>query len=72
MVDQALDGMLLHNIGLLFLIFHFYTWILSFDINMIRYVDFQNIDEPTKLFWSNALLLILPVSVEFNLFVLHE
>ena len=46
MVDQTLDGMLLHNIGLLFLIFHFYTWILSFDINMIRYMDFQNIDEP--------------------------
>ena len=46
MVDQTLDGMLLHNVGLLFLIFHFYTWILSFDINMIRYMDFQNIDEP--------------------------
>ena len=46
MVDQTLDGMLLHNIGLLFLIFHFYTWILSFYINMIRYMDFQNIDEP--------------------------
>ena len=46
MVDQTLDGMLLHNSGLLFLIFHFYTWILSFDINVIRYMDFQNIDEP--------------------------
>ena len=46
MVDQTLDGMLLHNIGLLSLIFHFYTWILSFDLNMIRHMDFQNIDEP--------------------------